>query len=160
VYSLVAVAMLGAAMAFRTVDGWLVFDMKKILKVGLFSVVTLAVLIVGWLSISLVWYPSFDELDLQRITLEADTILAKCEERSAGGQTMPVIEGDTPTIQSLVDEGGQHRCQDGLYLVLWRDYFITKAGLFIVESDKELPSWIEPFATHLGGRVYSWHGSA
>jgi len=113
---------------------------------------------VGWLSISLVWYPSYEDLDIERLEREADTVLAKCEARHSNNKLFPIIEGDTPTIQNLVGKHQQHKCEDGLYLVLWRDYFVSSAGLFIVKTDTEPPEWIAPLATHLGGRVYSWHG--
>jgi len=91
-------------------------------------------------------------------TLLLDVLVGKSAAQSSSQQLLPAIEGDTPAIQNLVGKHTQHKCDDGLYLVLWRDYFISSAGLFIVKPDATLPKWITPIATHLNGRVYSWHG--
>lgn len=124
------------------------------------------VLVVSWLSVSLLWYPSYDEFDLEKLTNEADFILAECEQKnpdaSLVGYRHPIVETDTPYLFELVGNKTRYKCSDGLYLVLWDDYLMSKSGLYIVgkNANKQivLPDSIAATASLLSERVYKWHG--
>jgi len=117
------------------------------------------------LSLSLLWYPSYDEFDLQLVTTEADIILASCEQNKSNtdfdGATNLIKESETPYLFELAGDNYAFECSDGMKLLLWDDYLSTTAGLYIVgknnDNQKNLPDSIAPYASLLGGRVYKWH---
>jgi len=125
------------------------------LGLGLIAILT-------WLSLSLVWYPKFDELDLKALTREADILLASCAEAALGTDKttkilIPMQEYQTPYIYSLVRDKSRHRCGEGVKLVLWDDFMISRAGIYVSGEQSTLPDDLAPIASSLGGRVYQWH---
>lgn len=134
-------------------------------KKALLLLVVSLVLVVGWLSLSLLWYPSYDEFDLDLLTSEADVLLAQCEQEASStisaSRLLPIVEIDAPYIYSLVGDGKRFECGDGVDLVLWDDYLTSTSGLYIMGEkmgkQNHLPDSIAPYASQLGGRVYKWH---
>lgn len=119
------------------------------------------VVVVGWLSLSLVWYPSYDEIDQQKLTQEADILLARCRDNpirsEQGDDYIFHVENQTPYIYSLVRDKERHRCEEGVYLILWDDFLVSSAGIYVTSEKGEVPEALKPYASTLGGRVHKWH---
>jgi len=112
------------------------------------------------------WYPSFDDIDIDRVIEEADILHSLCEGVSSeDGSKLTYVDvksDEIPYIRSLTAEESHNgkygiRCGEGIYISMWDDWWVTEAGLYVVSKDKQLPSYLKPFATKLTGRVYRWH---
>jgi biotin transporter BioY len=136
----------------------------KSLKIVAALIALSFVVILGWLSLSLVWYPSYDEIDQQTLTKEADILLARCKENpirsGEDGDYILNVESQTPYIYSLVRNKERHQCAEGVSLLLWDDYLVSSAGVYVVGENSEVPIELQPFASHLAGRVYKWHAGS
>ena len=116
------------------------------------------------MSLSLLWYPSYDEFDLVRITKEADSILSECSQNKAdtgiNSAYRPLVESATPYIYELASGSKRYQCGDGLHLLLWDDYLLSSSGLFIIGEQGGIPESLAQYTTKLGGRVYKWHAGS
>ena len=111
------------------------------------------------------WYPSFDDIDIDRLHKEADYLHALCEVEAVKGVEYTYVKADDKQISYILDlsnrglRNGKYglRCSGGVHISMWNNWWVSGSGIYVVREGQELPSYISPFASHLGGRVYRWH---
>jgi len=145
----------------------LLLNLSKLMKKGLLIFAVAASMILTlWVSVPLVWYPKFGEIDTASLTEEVDTLFAVCDTGvSSSAISIPLNPEDTPYVISLDSQDiAQNElsvnCASGVRLKLWDDWWDASAGLFVVREGHELPAQLAPLATPLNGRVYSWHDTS